>query len=178
MIARPVKPDHEVKQVVCRECPSGCQVIWGQAVRPGGKNGEGVSAVLEYMITFVIAFILFTIMLTMFGSMFIDGPTKVVSGIQFADVGNDIAAKMIDTYLVAPTDGSVKTRFDMPVTVAGSGYTVKVEPINSNDVEVEVYSVTSGISRKITINGVHSTIHLNGITTSLSDTHWVWYQSV
>lgn len=141
------------------------------------KGSEGVSAILEYLLTFVIACVLFTIMLAMFNSMFIDGPTKTVSSIQFSDVGNDVAAKMIDTYLVAPVDGSIKTSFEMPARVAGSEYSVKVEPINANDVEVEVFSLSNGVSRKITINGVHSTIRLNGITTSLSDTHWVWYQS-
>lgn len=142
-----------------------------------GKCEAGVSAVLEYMITFIIAFVLFTVMLTMFNGMFINAPTESVCAVQFTDVGNDVAAKLLDTYLVAPEDGSIYTNFEMPGDVAGKGYNVKIEPVGTSDAEVEVYSGESGITRKITVNGIHSTISLTGSTTSSSDTHWVSYES-
>ncbi|CAJ35816.1 conserved hypothetical protein [Methanocella arvoryzae MRE50] len=128
------------------------------------------------MITFITAFILFTILLVMFNGLFVNSPTQSVCSVQYTDVGNEVAAKLLDTYLVAPADGTIYTSFEIPRDVAGKSYTVKIEPIGS-DAEVEVYSRESGVSRKITVNGVHSTINLNGTTTSLSDTHWISYES-
>ena len=77
-------------------------------------DDSGVSPVVEYIITFVVASIIFTTMLLLSNGLFIEGPQKTVSQLQFTDVGNDLSAKMIDTYIVAPKNGSVSTDFNLP----------------------------------------------------------------
>jgi hypothetical protein len=141
-------------------------------------DDSGVTAMLEYMITFVFAFIIFTMMLSMFDSMFIKGPEKTVSTIQFADVGNDVTAKILDTYLVAPANGSVWTVFDMPDTVAGKDYTLDILPSgNGWDKEIKVYSPYNTLSLSVTMNGVNSTIPIEGSTSSMAEIHRVSYDS-
>lgn len=142
-------------------------------------DDAGVTAMLEYMITFVFAFIIFTVMLTMFNSMFIQGPEQTVSTIQFADVGNDVTAKILDTYLVAPATGNVSTVFDMPTTAAGKDYVLDISnSANGRDKEITVYSpYDSSLNVSVTLSGVNSTIPIVGNTSSLAETHRVRYDS-
>jgi|AGTN01.3.fsa_nt_gi hypothetical protein len=141
-------------------------------------DDSGVTAMLEYLITFVLAFIIFTMMLSMFDGMFIRGPQEAVSAVQFADVGNDVTAKILDTYLIAPPNGKVYTFFDMPETIAGKGYTLDVrESANGWDKEVVVYSNYTSMVMSVTINGVTSTIPIAGSTSSMSSAHAVRYDN-
>ena len=144
----------------------------------GNKDRAGVTAMLEYMITFVFAFIIFTVMLSMFDGMFIRGPEKTVSTIQFADVGNDVTAKILDTYLIAPAKGNVSTVFDMPATAAGKDYVLDILPsANGWDKEIIVHSPYTGQNVSVTLNGVNATIPITGNTSSMSMGHRVRYDS-
>ncbi len=139
---------------------------------------SGVTAMVEYLITFVLAFIIFTMMLSMFDGMFIRGPQEAVSAVQFADVGNDVTAKILDTYLIAPPNGKVYTSFDMPETIAGKDYTLVVrESANGWDKEVIVYSNYTSTVMSVTVNGVTSTIPIAGNTSSMSSAHAVRYDN-
>ncbi|OPY28306.1 MAG: hypothetical protein A4E28_01625 [Methanocella sp. PtaU1.Bin125] len=141
-------------------------------------NDSGVTAMLEYIITFVFAFIIFTILLSMFDGMFIKGPERTVSIVQFADVGNDVTAKILDTYLIAPATGNVSTVFDMPPTAAGREYLLDIRSsANGWDKEVVVHSTYTGINLSVTLNGVNSTIPIDGSTSSMSPVHRVRYDS-
>jgi hypothetical protein len=148
------------------------------------KDASGVNYVLEYILTFMIASIIFSIMLMMANGLFIQGPASTVSKVQYTDIGNDLTAKIIDTYLLAPTlpdSGYVNTTFDMPNTVAGNSYWVTISnssnPADKWDQEVYVNSTSNDISIKVTINGVNSTIKVNGSTSSSSPDHRIWYTS-
>jgi hypothetical protein len=125
----------------------------------------------------MIASALFSIMLVMANGLFIQGPEATVSQVQFTDIGNDLSAKIMDTYLVAPVSpdsGNVSTSFDMPSTVAGNPYFVDVVPSGTDKI---VYSLTNGVTINITLNGVNSTIPVNGSTSSGSINHKIWYES-
>jgi hypothetical protein len=133
---------------------------------------------LEYLMTFVFAFIIFTMMLSMFDGMFIKGPERTVSIIQFADVGNDVTAKILDTYLIAPASGNVSTVFDMPETAAGRDYTLEIRTsANGWDKEIIVHSPYSMLNMSVTLNGVNSTIPIVGNTSSMAPAHRVRYDS-
>jgi hypothetical protein len=139
---------------------------------------SGVTAMLEYIITFVFAFIIFTMMLSMFDGMFIRGPERTVSTIQFADVGNDVTAKILDTYLIAPAVGNVSTVFAMPSTVAGKDYVLEIcKSENGWDKEIIVHSPYTQLNMSVTLNGVNSTIPILGNTSSLAPAHRVRYDS-
>ncbi len=145
----------------------------------GRKADErAVSAIIEYMITFVFAFIIFIMVVAMFDDMFIRGPTDVVSRIQFTDVGNDVSAKLLDTYLIAPETGNVSTTFELPDSIASHDYKLSIRPSSNGwDKEVVVFSDYTSISMTVTINGVNSTIPINGSTTSMYTTHTIKYDS-
>ena len=141
-------------------------------------DDRGVNAIIEYMIAFMIAFLVFTMILAMFDSMFIRGPTDIVSRIQFTDVGNDVTAKILDTYLIAPDTGNVSTSFGIPDKVAGKEYRLDIRPSHNGwDKEVVVYSSYTAVNATVTINGVNSTIPINGSTSSGYEAHRVKYDS-
>ena len=141
-------------------------------------DDSAVTPMLEYMITFVFAFIIFTAMLSMFDSMFIKGPERTVSAVQFADVGNDVTAKILDTYLIAPANGRVYTVFDMPQTIAAKDYTLDIlTSSNGWDKEIIVRSPYSPLKMSVTLNGVNETIPIEGSTSSMTTRHRVQYDS-
>ncbi|HTY91830.1 MAG TPA: hypothetical protein VMC84_11690 [Methanocella sp.] len=149
------------------------------------SDDTGVTSIVEYIVTFIIASILFSIVLLMANSMFIDGPQRTVSKVQFTDIGNDLTAKVVDTYLIAPEPGEysttfdVSTTFDMPLTVASNSYMADIgsgNNPNQDDREIDVYSPSNGVSINMTLNGISSTIPVNGSTSSLSGTHRIYYQ--
>lgn len=142
------------------------------------KDDSGVSAVVEYILTFLIASIIFSIMLLISYSMFIQGPQQSVETLRYTDVGNDMTAKIIDTYLVAPQDGYLSTSFDMPSSIAGKSYYVKVNPSkNGLDKEILVSSDSGDVTMKVTLDGVNSTIPISGKTSSQNMTHNIFYHS-
>ena len=155
-------------------------ILWktdGKASEGQTPCDSGVSAVLEYLITFVVAFIIFTMVVSMFDSMFIRGPTDAVSQVQFADLGNDVSAKLLDTYLIVPESGNVNTTFQMPDAVAGHSYKLKITGNIMGDEEVSVSSTYSSIDTVVTINGIGYTIPISGSTDSVEPIHLISYQS-
>jgi hypothetical protein len=151
---------------------------------PLRNDTSGVNFVLEYVLTFMIASVLFSILLMMANGLFIQGPETTVSEVQYTDIGNDLTAKIIDTYLVAPVSpdqGNVSTEFDMPDTVAGNTYIVNVEPSTNSwdpwDKDVVVDSNSNDVSITVTLNGVNSTIPVTGNTSSSNLIHRIWYSS-
>lgn len=144
------------------------------------KDDSGVSAVVEYILTFLIASIIFSIMLLVSYSMFIEGPQKSVETLRYTDVGNDMTAKIIDTYLIAPQEGYLSTTFDMPSSIAGKSYSVSVQTSRNGrglDKEILVSSDSGDVTMKVTLDGVNSTIPISGKTSSNNMTHNIYYHS-
>lgn len=141
-------------------------------------DDRGVNALIEYMMAFMISFLVFSMILAMFNGTFIQRPTDAVSSIQFTDVGNDVTAKILDTYLIAPDTGNVSTSFEIPNDIAGKDYSLDIcTSQNGWDKEVLVYSSHTNVNATVTINGVNSTIPINGSTSSSFSTHRVKYDS-
>ncbi len=142
------------------------------------SDDGGASMITEYIMVFIISMLVFTVFISSAQSIFVDGPVKMVSWNQFTDIGNDVDAKLIDTYLVAPRNGTISTTFDIPGDVAGHGYVVQLSDAPNQDKEVTVYSdCYPGLSVKLTLNGVNSTIPVYGNTSSHNAAHTISYTS-
>lgn len=139
---------------------------------------NGVTATVEYLLTFFIASGIFTLLLLNFNGLFIDSPQYIVTRNQLADIGNDVSAKVIDTYLVAPDDGSITTYFDIPATVAaGDTYEITVMDYMGIDREVVVHTMDDSIVVKNTLNGAYLTIPIAGTTCSTGYWHNIVYDT-
>jgi hypothetical protein len=139
---------------------------------------RGASSMMEFVLMFVLAAGIFTLLILNFNSMFLNHPKYVVATNQFVDVGNDVTTKIIDTYLISPDNGMVRTYFTIPSTIAGYTYVVGVHPVGDEDLEVQVVtSQGGGISVNTTLNGAYTTIKMNGTTRSTSALHGIVYHS-
>ena len=148
------------------------------------KNESGVSPLIEYIITFVIASVIFSMMLLMSNSLFIETPQKIAQKVQYTDIGNDLTAQIIDTYLIIPDTHavskaqtqsvSVSTAFDIPRMIAGKSYNVSIKNVG-DDKEIKVYSYTNDVDAEVTLNGVSSTIPITGSTSGGESLHRIRY---
>jgi hypothetical protein len=139
---------------------------------------SGVTAMMEFILMFILAAAIFSIFVMNFNSIFMNQPKYVVASNQFVDIGNDVTTKIIDTYLIAPDNGTVLTFFDMPESIAGYTYAVNVKPVGVDDREVEVFTDQNpDLSVFTTLNGANTTISINGMTSSTSSQHGIVYNS-
>ncbi len=145
-------------------------------------NDDGVNVATEYILVFMISVFVFTILISTSQSIFIDGPGRTVTKNQLMDIGNDVDAKLIDTYLLVPQDKpdsiSIATQFDIPSEIAGYGYDVEISDAPTpGDKEVTIKSDRSGdLLVRLTLNGVSSTIPVHGSTGSHNAEHSISYQ--
>ena len=139
----------------------------------------GVNMLSEFLLTFVISTFIFSIVTLSSTDVFIDTPRKIVCTNQFIDIGNDINTKIIDTYMIAPGDGFIRTDFKIPYEAAGYSYDVIITGSpNGKDREVTVRTADGDIEVSMTLNGVNSTIPINGSTSSIGTVHSISYESI
>ncbi len=85
-------------------------------------------------------------------SIFYDTPKAIVTESVYNDLGNEISTKMVDIYIIAPMNGSIDTKFDIPINIANERY--KIEIGSSKDQEIIVSSLDSSNNVAISINGI------------------------
>lgn len=138
-----------------------------------GYGDAGATSAMEYILTFIMASFIFTLFILNFNTLFINNPEYFVTRNQLADIGNDVSTKVIDTYLVAPTDGKVVTYFEIPGKVA-AGNTYQIDVVQSGiDRELTVYTDDHHIYVNNTLNGASITIPINGNTSSVGRYHYI-----
>ena len=139
-------------------------------------DNNGVSSVIELILTFVIASLIFSLIIMNVTPLLIDQPRYMVTRNQFEDVGNGVSTMLIDTYLIAPSNGALSTGFVIPSTVGGSTYNISVTDLGSTDRELRIHSLDSDVYVVLTLNGVHSTLPINGTVNSTDIVHRINYK--
>lgn len=108
---------------------------------------------------------LFIVMLLLVNSTIMEGPANRLSYVAFTDVGNGVSTRIVDLYAIAPVDGSISTRIEIPPDIAGKIYYVELGPgSNPNDHVVTVYR--DSVSAKVALAGVGASKGVAGNTTS------------
>lgn len=125
---------------------------------------EAVSTILEYMnITAVL--IVMMIMLTLItNSIIIEDSADNLKYHAFVDIGNGVSARIVDLYVIAPSNGKITTSFDLPDDVAGTDYTVKMDPAASGAAQ-QVIVTDGNVESVISIAGIGATRAVTGNTT-------------
>jgi hypothetical protein len=104
-------------------------------------------------------------------------PVDVAATQQFNDVGNDISNKLLMFYLIVPENGAMSTTLEMPQTIGGHAYTVRMSTNNTTDQTVIISADDLDINISYTLNGIGSSIPIDGETHSASGTHRLWFIS-
>jgi hypothetical protein len=128
----------------------------------GPMEEEGVSDLIEYFIISGVMMLLIIITVLTITPVAIYQPTDQLSEYAFIDIGNGVSTRIVDVYVIAPQDGNITTKFDIPDDVVGREYGVVIDQGSTGDYVSVSYS---NIERKVPLAGIGETLGVSGNTT-------------
>ena len=133
-----------------------------------GRDNRAVTVSLDYIMISGVSIIFFLAVTMVAGTMLLDRPTNIAATQQFNDIGNDIGTKLTMFYLIVPASGALNTSLEMPSTIGGHAYTIRMSTENTTDQRVIIESEDLKINVSYTINGIGASIPINGEAYSTS----------
>jgi hypothetical protein len=124
---------------------------------------EGLSSLLEYLSVSGVLVVLLLIIMFAVNAALIQGPSDTLKYHQFTDIGNGVSVRIVDLYVIAPGNGTITTKFDLPEDVASQDYWVQLEPGKTGAAQrimVTDYHITSTIA----LGGIGATRPVTGET--------------
>lgn len=126
----------------------------------------GAATMIEYIMISGILTGLFIVMMLLVNANFMEGPANTLTYYAFTDIGNGISTTIVDTYAIAPEQGNITSRIDIPDEIAGRGYFVEIGNLNSDDLSTQTVSVwRDSVITNVSISGVGSSKRVGGSTT-------------
>jgi hypothetical protein len=126
----------------------------------------GAANMIEYITISGILMVLFIVMLLLVNANFMEGPANTLMYSAFTDISNGISTRIVDTYAIAPDTGNITSRFDIPDTIAGRGYSVEIGNTAGDDPTAQTVTVSRDlIVTNVAIAGIGSTRRAGGNTT-------------
>lgn len=127
-----------------------------------GKSEDGVSDLIEYFIISGVMMVIIVITVLTITPVAIYQPTDQLSEYAFIDIGNGVSTRIVDVYVIAPENGNISTKFDIPDDVVGHEYGVLIDKDSTGDF-ISVFH--SNIQRKVPLAGIGETMGVWGNTT-------------
>ena len=135
---------------------------------------RGVSTIVEYIAISSIIVTAMCILMLVMNSAFMEQPRDAVSYHSFVDIGNGVSTRIVDLYVISPyvgSNGTIRTKFALPVQVAMSGYQVGINPPAKDPIgedipgteEIVVYR--GAIKSTSSLAGIGATLGVGGNTT-------------
>ena len=127
---------------------------------------SGVSSLIEYLIISSILMVFMVILMLNVNTVIMQAPADRLSYSAFVDIGNGISTRVVDTYVLAPNEGNLSSKFDIPDDVAGRGYQVDLETVGIDEnIVVSRGDVESPLNSHISLSGIGATLPVGGATT-------------
>ena len=137
-------------------------------------DDEGVSLMTEYLSLTSLLVVMFVIMMFVVNVGLIEGPSNTLKYHSYVDIGNGLSVRMVDLYVIAPGDGTIRTQFDLPDEVAGEEYYVTMGGLEGS----QFISVTDGdVLADVAISGIGASRRVIGNTSS-GGTNVISYNSL
>jgi len=140
------------------------------------RDEEATSPLLEYLMLITIASVFVLLLGLYLNSVFADSVTKTVLENQFADVGAEISAQMVDMYLLYPSDGLFSAKLYTPEKVGDYEIISKFENISGESYLV-VESENGEFKKYIGLGNLPLDFSLNGSTHSLQEEKNITYST-
>jgi hypothetical protein len=132
----------------------------------GSIGDEGVSTMVEYLMLTVILVTLMMITMLVLNTVMLQEPSDRLNYYAFTDISNGISTRIVDVYMVAPINGTLVTKFDIPDDVAGRSYFVDITPRNNlPNTPDEVIVSRDMVNYHASLAGIGSTLGIVGETT-------------
>lgn len=137
----------------------------GVPSKDSGMNDDAAANMIEYIMVSSVAMGLLMVMLLLVNSTILEAPANRLSYIAFTDIGNGISTRIVDVYAIAPLEGTISTRIDIPHEVAGKVYYIEIGP-GSNPVDQDVTVYRDLLSTKVALAGIGASKGVAGNTSS------------
>ena len=142
-------------------------------MRPGDQNKEyrrrteaGVATLIEYILISGVLTGLFIVVLLLTNTHFMEMPARTITYSAYTDISNGVSTRIVDIYAIAPVNGDITSRFDIPDEVAGRGYLVEVGNLYSEDLSAQTVRISgNSVVANVAIAGIGSTRRAGGNTT-------------
>jgi len=109
---------------------------------------------------------LLMVMLLLVNSTIMEGPANRLSYVAFTDVGNGISTRIVDVYAIAPRDGEISTRMEIPPDIAGKVYYIEIGSSGASGVNQDVTVYRDSLSTKVALAGIGASKGVVGNTSS------------
>ncbi len=130
-------------------------------------GNDGVSTLVEYLMISAILMTLLIVTMLMLNTVMLQEPSDRLNYYAFTDISNGISTRIVDVYMIAPSDGDLVTKFDIPDDVAGRSYSVDISKrwTNAEDNTSEVIVSRDSVNYHASLAGIGSTLGIEGNTT-------------
>ena len=140
------------------------------------NDTDAVSSTIAYIIFSAIFLFFFVLILLNANDILIKGPSNTVVTEQYRDIGNMISSTITDMYLIVPENGNIETEYKIPTKIGGELYLINAESADVDEI-IEVTSLDSDKSVSVTLNGIASSMSINGTAYSSVNTHRISYEN-
>ena len=118
---------------------------------------------IEYLMISGVIMALFIVLLLLVNTNIMENPANRLVYVAFTDIGNGVSTRIVDVYAIAPNDGTVYTKFDIPDEIVGRGYFVELGS-EENAASQNVRVFRGDIESLTAIGGVASSKGVAGST--------------
>ena len=140
------------------------------------NNQDAVSSTLAYVLFSSIFLVFFVIILVNANSTLIKGPSNTVVKEQYRDIGNMISTTITDMYFIVPENGYIETNYTIPEEIGGETYVINADSASIDEI-IEVRSTESDKIISVTLNGIASSMSINGTAYSSTSNHIIRYKN-
>jgi hypothetical protein len=121
------------------------------------NTDSAVANLVEYLMISGVIMVLFIVMLLLVNANIMEAPANRLIYVAFTDIGNGVSTRMVEVYSIAPTDGTITTKFDIPDEIVGRSYNVEVGP-GTNPGDQEIIVSRGYLSSHISLAGITNTL--------------------
>jgi hypothetical protein len=128
------------------------------------NNESAVANMIEYLMISGVIMALLIVMLLLVNTNIMEDPANRLIYVAFTDIGNGVSTRMVDLYAIAPANGTITTKFDIPDEIVGKDYDVTLGS-DSTSPNQDITVSRGYIKSKIAIAGIAVSRGVNGSTT-------------
>ncbi len=133
------------------------------------QNESAAANMIEYIMISGVLMGLLIVMLLLVNTNIMENPANRLTYVAFTDIGNGVSTRIVDLYSIAPRDGTITTRFDIPDDIAGNDYSVEVGTrpnlVNNEKNDQYIRISRNYITTDIALSGIGATRNASGSTT-------------
>ena len=128
------------------------------------NNESAVANMIEYLMISGVIMVLLIVMLLLVNTNIMEDPANRLIYVAFTDIGNGVSTRMVDLYAIAPANGTITTKFDIPDEIVGKGYDVTLGS-DTSSANQDITVSRGYLKAHIAIAGIATTRGVGGNTT-------------